>query len=235
MRRTKAIASRDHPPRRGGSSCWRPISRTSIGTAECPVIMAALGTPVTAEAFAIANEPAPGPAAVGAARLRATVHRAAPNRFICTRCGDSARPLRDANIRRSVCPHRAPRCCAADRHGHRSTPQCASSHAAQRMNMRTFNARYSGRTGRTRSGERSGWRAQADEHRVALERLHARFIGRLLPCCATGSRMTAWWLLPAAADGTTTIRARGVRAISISEFASVSLAGREGFGLACQE
>ena len=47
--------------------------------------------------------------------------------------------------------------------------------------------------------------------------------------------MTAWWLLPAAADGITTIRAGGVGAISISEFASVSLAGREGFVLARQE
>lgn len=30
----------------------------------------ALGTPVTAEVFVIASEPAPGPGAVGAARLR---------------------------------------------------------------------------------------------------------------------------------------------------------------------
>ena len=68
------------------------------GTAECPMTVTAVGSPVTAEAFVIASEPAPGPAA-GAARPCAAVLRTAPNRLICTRCGDGARPRRDANIR----------------------------------------------------------------------------------------------------------------------------------------
>jgi len=46
----------------------------------------------------IASEPRE-PAAVGTARLRAAL-RAAPNRLICTPCGDGARPRIDANIRR---------------------------------------------------------------------------------------------------------------------------------------
>jgi hypothetical protein len=49
----------------------------------------ALASPVTAEAFVIASEPHE-PAAVGTSRLRAAL-RAAPNRLICTPCGDGAR------------------------------------------------------------------------------------------------------------------------------------------------
>jgi hypothetical protein len=57
----------------------------------------ALGSPVTAEAFVIASEPAPDQPR-GAARLCAAVLRTAPNRLICTRCDDGARPRRDANF-----------------------------------------------------------------------------------------------------------------------------------------
>jgi hypothetical protein len=64
-----------------------------------PITVTALGTPLTAGAFVIASEPRE-PAAVGTARLRAAL-RAAPNGLICTPCGDSARPRREANIRRS--------------------------------------------------------------------------------------------------------------------------------------
>jgi hypothetical protein len=60
----------------------------------------ALGTPGPAGAFVIASEPAPGPAAVGTAQLRAATLRAAPNGLICTPCSDGVRPRRDANSRR---------------------------------------------------------------------------------------------------------------------------------------
>jgi hypothetical protein len=38
-------------------------SKIPRGTAECPMTVTAVASPVTAEAFAIASEPAPGPAA----------------------------------------------------------------------------------------------------------------------------------------------------------------------------
>jgi hypothetical protein len=79
-----------------------PCQRSPRGTAECPMTVTAVGSPVTAEAFVIASEPAPGLAAGCRTALRGGAEdRPEPAYLYSMR---RWRPWRDANIRQGG-PH----------------------------------------------------------------------------------------------------------------------------------